>query len=77
MVNLGSFLLPRLEPLVEFDSAAMWFPTSPEVPGARSMGVGIIMLTHLPQVELEVAFKWMQTVYRVSAHGLRRVMGPR
>lgn len=74
MVNLNSFVLPRLEPLVEFDSATMWFPSSPEQRKASSMGVDIAMLTHLHQIELEVKFKWELITYRISADGVRRVI---
>lgn len=76
---LGPFVLPRLEPLVEFDSAVMWFPLHPERPKA-TRGVEITMLTHppelthLPEVELEVKFKWEQFKYRISADGVQRVI---
>lgn len=75
MVELDSFVLPRLEPLAEFDSATMWFPSSPEQRKASSMGVDIAMLTHLHQIELEVKFKWKEFfTYRISADGVRRVI---
>ena len=68
------FVLPPLEPLVEFDSAAMWFPLHPEVPSATTMGVMITLLTHLDEVKLEVEYKFSGAKYRVSVQGVQRIL---
>jgi hypothetical protein len=78
VAKLDTFVLPRLEPLVEFDSAAMWFPSHPEVPNSRT-GMTITLLTHLHEIELEVEFKSsdMGLKYQVSVQGVQRIVGHR
>lgn len=76
--NPDACVLPRLEPLVEFDSAAMWFPLHPEVLNdATRMGVMITLLTHLDETELEVELKWRKLKYQISVQGVEPIGGYR
>ncbi|KAK1826652.1 hypothetical protein QBC39DRAFT_396677, partial [Podospora conica] len=76
--HLDCFVLPSLEPLLEFRSAKMWFPLDPEEsgPGPRGIGVEIGMSAQFDELEVEICVgKVVRRThkYRISMHGVQSV----